>query len=107
LPAFFFAQLPAEQAGTLLRRAFPLFYLWVIVLAGAAALLQLGIDATSAAWLAGVAITTLPARQLLMPAINAASDAGDKARFNRLHGVSVALGLLQIVAVGYVLIRIF
>lgn len=102
---FLFSQLPAEQAGRLLRRAFPLFYLWVIVLAAAAALLQLGIDSSSAAWLAGVAISTLPARQLLMPAINAASDRGDKVRFNRLHGLSVVLGLLQIVAVGYVLLR--
>lgn len=103
--AFLFSQLPAEQAGSLLRRAFPYFYLWVIVLAALAAVLHLGVDQSSAIWLAGVAATTVPARQQLMPAINAATDAGDKPRFNRLHGASVALGLLQIAAVGYVLLR--
>lgn len=103
--AFLFSQLPAEQAGSLLRRAFPYFYLWVIALAGVAAVLHLGLDQGSAVWLAGVAATTVPARQQLMPAINAATDAGDKSRFNRLHGASVVLGLLQILAVAYVLLR--
>ena len=103
--AFLFAQLPAAEAGSLLRRAFPWFYLWVIGLAAIAAALHLGLDRDSALWLAAVAITTLPARQQLMPAINAATDAGDSAHFKRLHGLSVGIGLTQIAAVGYVLLR--
>ena len=55
--------------------------------------------------LAAVAVTTIPARQQLMPAINAATDSGNKRRFNQLHGLSVLLGLAQIAAVGYVLTR--
>jgi hypothetical protein len=70
-----------------------------------AALLQIGDDPTSLYLLLAVALTTLPARQLLMPAINAATDAGDKRRFNRLHGFSVLVTLAHIVAVAYVLLR--
>jgi hypothetical protein len=103
--AFLFTSLPAEDAGALLRRAFPHFYLWVIAMAVLAALLQLGADPVSLGLLAAVALTTLPTRQLLMPAINAATDAGDKQRFNRLHGLSVVITLLHIAAVGYVLLR--
>lgn len=103
--AFLFTHLPATQAGALLRQAFPHFYLGVIVVAAAAALLHVRLDTVSAMFLAGVALSTLPARQLLMPAINRASDAGDRSRFNRLHGLSVVIGVLQILVVGYVLIR--
>jgi hypothetical protein len=103
--AFLFTSLPAEDAGALLRRAFPHFYLWVIAMAVLAALLQLGADPVSLGLLAAVALTTLPTRQLLMPAINAATDAGDKQRFNRLHGLSVVITLLHIAAVGCVLLR--
>jgi hypothetical protein len=103
--AFLFTSLPADDAGALLRRAFPHFYLWVIAMAVLAALLQLGADPVSLGLLAAVALTTLPTRQLLMPAINAATDAGDKQRFNRLHGLSVVITLLHIAAVGYVLLR--
>ena len=103
--AFLFTSLPADAAGTLLRRAFPLFYLWVIAMALLAAVLQLGIDPVSLGLLAAVALTTVPTRQLLMPAINTATDAGDKRRFNRLHGLSVVITLGHIAAVGYVLLR--
>lgn len=103
--AFLFSSLPAEDAGILLRRAFPYFYLWVIATAMLAALLQLGADPVSLGLLAAVALTTLPTRQLLMPAINAATDAGDRQRFNRLHGLSVVITLVHIAAVGYVLLR--
>ncbi|MEE4280019.1 MAG: DUF4149 domain-containing protein [Halieaceae bacterium] len=103
--AFLFTSLPADEAGTLLRRAFPHFYTWVVGTAIVAALLQIGDDPTSLYLLLAVALTTLPARQLLMPAINAATDAGDKRRFNRLHGFSVLVTLAHIAAVAYVLLR--
>jgi hypothetical protein len=53
-----------------------------------------------------VALTTVPLRQLLMPAINAASDNKDRRRFNMLHGLSVLAGLAQMAVLGYVLARI-
>ena len=53
----------------------------------------------------GVAATTVPARQILMPAINLATDMGDKRRFNRLHGFSVVVTLLHLIGAGWVLTR--
>ncbi len=103
--AFLFSLLPAADAGSILRKAFPVFYLWCIAMAGLAATVFVFLDSLSALLLAGVAVTTIPARHLLMRAINAATDSGNKRRFNQLHGLSVLLGLAQIVAVGYVLTR--
>ncbi|NBT79809.1 MAG: DUF4149 domain-containing protein, partial [Betaproteobacteria bacterium] len=51
------------------------------------------------------AATTVPARQILMPAINLATDMGDKRRFNRLHGFSVVVTLLHLIGAGWVLTR--
>ena len=82
-----------------------MFYLCVIACAGLAATLSLPVDGMAAAILATVALTTIPARQMLMPAINAASDAGDSRRFGGLHGTSVGLGVAQIAAVGWALTR--
>lgn len=103
--AFLFSHLPAADAGSILRKAFPVFYVWCIVMAGLAATVFVFLDSLSALLLAAVAVTTIPARQQLMPAINAATDSGNKRRFNQLHSLSVLLGLAQIAAVGYVLTR--
>lgn len=103
--AFVFSALPAATAGPLIRRAFPPFYLFVLLVAGACALLLAKIDPVSAGLMAAVALTTLPTRQWLMPAINRATDAGDKARFRRLHGLSVVITLAHIAIAGWVLAR--
>ncbi len=67
--AFLFSALPAQTAGTVLRRAFPWFYVFVIATATLSALFWWRHDMLSAVVLAAVAITTLPARQSLMPAV--------------------------------------
>ena len=103
--AFVFTALPAETAGPLIRRAFPHYYIFVIVAGAVAAALLVPLDLIAAALMATIGLVTIPTRQILMPAINAARDLGDKARFGRLHGVSVAINMLQIVAAGYVLSR--
>jgi hypothetical protein len=103
--AFVFSALPAAAAGPLIRRAFPPFYLFVMLGAAACALLLAAIDGLSAGLMAAVAVTTLPTRQWLMPAINRATDAGDKLRFRRLHGLSVVITLAHIGAAGWVLAR--
>ena len=104
--AFVFTTLQAEQAGRLLREAFPHFYAWCIVTSVAAALSFYFVDQLSAGILFFVAVTTIPARQMLMPAINSATDSGNKSQFNVLHSASVTLTLLQIGAVGYCLTRL-
>ncbi|MGJ8606106.1 MAG: DUF4149 domain-containing protein [Marivita sp.] len=103
--AFLFTALPADTAGPTIRRAFPHFYLFVIACAALAAASLALPDPTSAAIMAAIAVTTIPTRQILMPAINAATDAGDKRRFGMLHGLSVVITLIHIVAAAAVLYR--
>jgi len=104
--AFLFTALPAETAGAALRRAFPFFYLFVIITAALASALLVSFDTTAAALMALVAITTVPSRQLLMPAINRATDNNLRQRFKWLHGLSVVITLAHIAAAGYVLVRL-
>ena len=101
--AFLFTALPAKTAGEALRRAFPWFYVFVIVTSAAAALLWWPHDAVFAAVMAAVAVTTVPVRQGLMPAINRATDAGLRQRFKWLHGLSVLVTLGHIAATGWLL----
>jgi hypothetical protein len=104
--AFLFKVLPVPQARSLIRQAFPPFYIFVMVTSGLAACLFILWDLTSAALLATIALTTLPTRQVLMPAINQATDQGLRARFVRLHGLSVVISLAHIALSGWVLVRV-
>lgn len=103
--AFLFSALPANVAGPAIRRAFPHFHLFVILTAAAAAGLVWTYDPIAAGLLALIAVTTLPARQILMPAINLATDTGAKGRFKWLHGLSVAVTLVHIGLSGLVMTR--
>lgn len=103
--AFLFTALPPETAGPTIRKAFPLFYLFVIAVAGLAAILALTHDRTAGIALAAIALTTLPTRQILMPAINAATDAGEKKRFAVLHTASVIITIAHIIAAAWALAR--
>ncbi|GGB59765.1 hypothetical protein GCM10011316_34770 [Roseibium aquae] len=104
-----FKNLDPATAAAFLRTAFKWYYVFVggAAAIGAAALGAL--DTVGALILLAVALVALYARQGLMPQINSARDAqlaGDasaKTRFDRLHAVSVALNMLQLVAVGFVL----
>jgi len=103
--AFLFRYLPPQDARMLIRKAFPPFYLFVIVSSGLAMALSWRLDSFSAAWMAFVMLTTVAARQLLMPAINRATDLGYRKRFLWLHGFSVLLTLGHIVLAAVVLVR--
>lgn len=103
--AFLFTALPPDVAGPTIRRAFPHFYLFVIVTAAIAGLLLWSADPLAAAIMAAIAVTTLPTRQILMPAINHATDSGAQARFKWLHSASVIITILHIIMAGYVLSR--
>jgi hypothetical protein len=104
--AFLFTALPPDVAGASLRRAFPAFYLFVMFVAVLAAVFLWRHDPLAAGLMAAIAITTLPSRQLLMPAINAATDRGQRQRFKWLHALSVVITLAHIIAAGYVLVRL-
>jgi hypothetical protein len=101
-----FSALKADVAGGLLRKAFPHYYLFILVTAAAAAGALSVVDGLSAALMVGTCFVALVARQLLMPAINTARDSGAKSRFNQLHGLSVALNMVQLTAVVCVLVRL-
>lgn len=102
---FLFSALPVDVARKAIRQAFPYFYVFVIATAVLAAALIWSRDALSTSLLAFIALTTVLARQVLMPAINRATDSGAKARFNRLHAGSVVLTLLHIGLAGAALAR--
>ena len=104
--AFLFSTFSPEVAGPALRKAFPWFYAFVIGTAAIAALSWWPRDGVAAAVMAAVVATTLLVRQLLMPAINRATDAGLRRRFKWLHGLSVVVTLGHIVASGWLLVRI-
>ena len=101
-----FSTLPAEDAGRFIRAAFPWYYLFVIATAGVAGAILLLSNSRSAALALAIAAVAIYSRQMLMPQINTARDEqlqGDpeaKKRFGRLHGLSVALNFLQLIAAG-------
>ena len=103
--AFVFSALPADQAGPTIRRAFPHFYIFVLVTSVIAAALLWSKDDVSVILLAVIAITTIPTRQFLMPAINRATDSGAKALFDKLHKLSVFITISHMVMTGVVLAR--
>lgn len=104
--AFLFKVMPVADARILIRKAFPFFYTYVIAASTAAALLTAQQDLFSSALLAVIALTTIPTRQILMPAINKATDSDDRVRFVGLHGLSVVVTLAHIVASAVVLVRL-
>lgn len=105
-----FAKLEPEQASRTVRALFPVYYL-VIIICGAVGALTLALDqhpvpSSLLAVVAGFAVLT---RQFVIPrldALRAAKTAGDAVavrQFKRLHGLSMAVNLAQIVAVLVVL----
>lgn len=104
--AFVFSALPSDTARAMIRRAFPHFYLFVLAISAVAVGFAAGFDQTSALILAAIAASTVVARQVIMPAINAASDAGAATRFKALHSLSVLVTLAHIAGAGIALIRL-
>ncbi|MDO8906791.1 DUF4149 domain-containing protein [Hydrogenophaga sp.] len=101
--AFVFNALPAPTAGATLRRAFPWFYAFVIATSAMAALFWWPNDPGAALIMLAVTVSTGLVRQLLMPAINRATDAGQRKRFKWLHGLSVLVTLSHIAGAGWLL----
>ncbi|MEM7521906.1 MAG: DUF4149 domain-containing protein [Pseudomonadota bacterium] len=99
-----FAQMPMDQVRPLLRGTFPYYYLAVIGLAALCTALAAFVGWLPAVLMGLIALSTVYARQVLMPQINAATDRDDKAAFGRLHGASVVLQLVQIGLAGWALV---
>lgn len=101
-----FKALEGEHISKYLRALFPLYYL-VIIICGAVGALTLALNAhpVPGALLAVVAGFALLMRQFMLPRLDAlragraAGEAVATRKFKRLHGLSMAVNLLQIVAV--------
>lgn len=106
-----FSAMPAADAGRFIRAAFPWYYLFVIVAAGLGGAILLFLNAWSATLALAISAAAIYARQVLMPQINDARDQqlqgnlDAKRRFGRLHGLSVGLNFVQLIAAGSVLYR--
>ncbi len=110
-----FAKLPRAQAGPFIREVFPRYYL-AIAVGGIAALAAMAAspEAHTVEFIimAAVAVTAILARRLLLPradALRERADTGDeaaKARFDRMHRVSVFLNVAKFVGVMFVLVRL-
>ncbi len=104
-----FRQLAKETAAGFMRAAFPLYY---AVMAGASALAALAaafVGPIEAAIMAVVAALFVVLRQLLLPVLNAhraRDDAASDAAFRRLHGLSMVVNLVQLIAVAVALARL-
>ena len=105
-----FQALPAEQAGLFLRKLFPRYYLSLIIGSMTAGLLWLGTQPLASGVCLLVTVSTLWIRQWLVPRINALRDrelSGDASageEFARLHRLSVAINMLQLLALLGILI---
>jgi len=67
-----------------------------------AGLLAAHVNGHAALILGTIALPTVPTRQFLMPAINRASDEGQRTGCVQLHGLSVGITLAHIAAAGIV-----
>ncbi len=103
--AFVFSALPPDLSGNTIRQAFPHFYIFVLATSAISATLLYFLDPVAAAVMVIISVITIPTRQILMPAINKASDSGARRRFKILHSLSVLITLSQIIGSGYVLTR--
>ena len=95
-----FKLLDKATARSLIRDTFPYFYIYVLANSGLAAVLSLVTNMSAFLLIASIFVTTIPNRQILMPAINNAADAGNKKTWGMLHGLSVAITLAHIVLAG-------
>ena len=105
--AFVFKALPSDTAGPLIRRAFPHFYLFVFVTSGVATItVGFSSDWLTTALLFIIASSTVFARQVLMPAVNKATDSKKNIHFKILHSLAVSITVTQIFISGAVIIRL-
>ena len=106
-----FHSLQKEEAGALIRTAFPWYYIFIVTVSSASSIAFFLLDSSSAFFMAAIAIIGLYSRQILMPQINRARDLNTSSgalwrrRFDLLHAVAVFLNGVQVLAAGYILVQ--
>lgn len=89
-----FKVLPQEWASKYVRAFFPKYYLFLGIFTCLATYLIN--DATQQILLGLCALFFFISLTLLTPAINRASDAGNKKKFGLLHGLSILINVIQL-----------
>ena len=102
-----FKFLEGNIARAFLRKTFPYFYGYVLLVSALIGLFSLNISYLISALAFGIFITTIPTSRVLMPAINKASDKKQKRSFVLLHTLSVSITLLHIIVSAILLYLIF
>ena len=102
-----FKFLEASIARAFIRKTFPYFYGYVLVVSALIVLFSFNISNLTAALACSIFITTIAASKVLMPAINKASDTKQKRKFVLLHTASVLITLLHIIVSAILLYLIF
>ena len=91
-----FKVLPQQWAGVYVRNFFPKYYAVLGVACVVAAVIEASPELRGAA--AASAVLFAVSLWGVTPAVNAATDRGDRRRFGQLHGLSVALNMLVLLA---------
>ena len=103
----YFKFLEPSFARAFIRKTFPYFYGYVLLVSALLGLFSLNISYLISALAFGIFITTIPTSRVLMPAINNASDKKQKRNFVLLHTLSVSITLLHIIVSAILLYLIF
>lgn len=98
---FIFRVLPAEWAGRYVRSFFPRYYAFLFFTSLLPAGVFLGTH--NGHWNALVAVLFLLNWLMLTPAVNRATDHGERRRFMVLHTVSILINFVQLGALGWCL----
>ena len=102
-----FKFLEPSVARAFIRKTFPYFYVYVLVVSALIILFGLKISNVTMGLAFSIFITTVPASMFLMPAINKASDTKNKRKFVLLHTLSVLITLSHIILSAILLFTIF
>ena len=102
-----FKFLEPSVARAFIRKTFPYFYGYVLVVSALIILFGINIGELTTALAFSIFITTVPASMFLMPAINKASDTKNKRNFVLLHTLSVLITLSHIIISAILLFNIF
>ena len=94
-------QMELPEARKIIRSTFPMYYKLVITVSAISTFISAPVNTFICLSMAGISVSTMYARQILMHQINAATDSKNTKLFKKLHSVSVVIQLIQISLLGY------
>ena len=98
-----FKFLEPSVARNFIRKTFPYFYNYVLLVSAVIFLLGFNVSKPVAALAFFIFATTIPTSKILMPAINKTADSEQKRNFIFLHTLSVAITISHIIVCAVIL----